>query len=359
MLLQVRNSPQQETFNNLTTKYTLSFRDKQLPLITSDYHASVKRKSDSVLIEVLKDHISRQIYFLEQSLLFARENLSREPRPVDSIGSKFKKVIPVDYKYRDVALDMNIFRQLLNKNILKGIEQFVNCIIEFEDCCILVTGFDVFALNQCFTDDCAYGIRLSDVSFFAAAKVKHKENTDKSFTEVLIFVGLYELLVASGYIIQNGSIGPFLGSSFGKLHLVSTTAKRIYVPEADVPIMKTARLLNQYFKCSDKPWGYRCLASFSKRFYPIVPLEFLNHPSQKHKHTNVHHIASHILEIITSGNVIREENMTSFWSLVELLPMYENTTKNISPKPITFDQLMGFNKRRKWSIFPFAFDHNC
>lgn len=249
---------------------------------------------------------------------------------------------------------MTVFQQLLNNNqcILKGLDQSVNCIIESEDCSVLVTGFDFSAHNQSLTDDCAYGIRLSDVSSFSAAKVKHKENTDKLFTEVSIFVELYELLIVSGYILQNNSISPFLGRSFGKFHFGSTTAKNIHVLDTNVPVMKTARLLNQYFKrCSDKPWGYRCFTSFSKGLYPIVPLDFLNHPSQKHRRMNVHHFASHILATITSSNVIREENVTSLWSLVERLPTYENMTKNISPKPITFDQLLGLTNGEDGQYF--------
>ncbi|KAI9262617.1 hypothetical protein EDC94DRAFT_608634 [Helicostylum pulchrum] len=222
---------------------------------------------------------------------------------------------------------MTVFQQLLNNNnrILKDIEKFVNCIIEFEDCCVLVTGFDLFAHNQLLTDDCAYGIRPSDISSVPAAKVKHKQNTDKSFTELSIFVGLYELLIVSGYILHNDSISPFLGSSFAKFRFGNTVARNIHVLEADVPTTKTTRLLNQYFKrCSNKPWGYRC------------------YNSQKHRHMNTHHFASYILALITSVNIIKEADAESLWSLVERLPTYEKIAKTISPKPITFDQLMGY-----------------
>jgi hypothetical protein len=58
-------------------------------------------------------------------------------------------------------------------------------------------------------------------------------NIDKSFTELSIFVGLYELLIVSGYILQNDLISPFLGNSFGKFHFGSTIAKNIHVLEAD------------------------------------------------------------------------------------------------------------------------------
>jgi hypothetical protein len=111
-------------------------------------------------------------------------------------------------------------------------------------------------------------------------------------------------------------------------------------------------LLNQYFKrCSNKPWGYRCYNSFSKGLYPIVPLDLLNHPSQKHRHINIHHFASHILALITSLNVIKEENMKSLWSLVERLSTYEKMTKNISPIPITFNQLMGLTNYEDGQYF--------
>ncbi|GAA5799117.1 hypothetical protein HPULCUR_004526 [Helicostylum pulchrum] len=299
---------------------------------------------DTVLIEIPKERVKRQLYSMEQSLHLARENLHHEPLLVDPIGCKFKKNIPVDYRYHHVALDMTVFQQLLNNNnrILKDIEKFVNCIIEFEDCCVLVTGFDLFAHNQFLTDDCAYGIRPSDISSVPAAKVKHKQNTDKSFTELSIFVGLYELLIVSGYILHNDSISPFLGSSFAKFRFGNTVARNIHVLEAEVPTTKTTRLLNQYFKrCSNKPWGYRCYNSFSKGFYPIVPLDLLNHPSQKHRHMNTHHFASYILALITSVNIIKEADAESLWSLVERLPTYEKIAKTISPKPITFDQLMG------------------
>ncbi|KAI9265766.1 hypothetical protein EDC94DRAFT_604043 [Helicostylum pulchrum] len=225
---------------------------------------------------------------------------------------------------------MTVFQQLLNNNsrILKDIEIFV-----------LVTGFDLFAHNQFLTDDCAYAIRPSDISSVPAAKVKHKQNTDKSFTELPIFVGLYELLIVSGYILHNDSISPFLGSSFAKFHFGNTVARNIHVLEAEVPITKTARSLNQYFKrCSNKPWGYRC------------------YPSQKHRHMNTHHFASYILALITSVNVIKEADVESLWYLAERLPTYETIAKTISPKSITFDQLMGVTNNEGGQYFRLLLD---
>lgn len=92
VLLQVRNSPQHAIFKDLIKKYTLNLRDNRLPSITtSDYCVPVKRKMDNVLIEVPKDRVKSQLYFMEQSLHLARENLHHEPLPVGPIGCKFLK----------------------------------------------------------------------------------------------------------------------------------------------------------------------------------------------------------------------------------------------------------------------------
>ncbi|KAL4207542.1 hypothetical protein AB4K20DRAFT_1995260, partial [Rhizopus microsporus] len=158
----------------------------------------------------------------------------------------------------------------------------------------------------------------------------------------LLFIGLYELLVLSGYIFQNDSISPFLGSSFESFNFGGTVTNNIHAPVSELHITKMAKLLNQYLKrCSNKPWGYRCYNSFSKGLYPVVAVDFLNHPSQKYRHINIHHFASYILSIITSLDVTREKDVKCLWTLVERLPNYETIASNITPKPITFGQLKG------------------
>jgi hypothetical protein len=144
---------------------------------------------------------------------------------------EFKKIIPANYKYQAVSIDQTAYIQLLTRDgsILNDVEQFINCVIKFNHCSVLVTSFDFFAHNQSLTDDCAFGILPSNISLIPLAKVKSKNNMNKQFKEFSIFIGLYELLIVGGYILKNNIITPSLGSSLGNNYLEDTTTNEIHV----------------------------------------------------------------------------------------------------------------------------------
>lgn len=132
---------------------------------------------------------------------------------------------------------------------------------------MLVTSFDFFVHNQPLIDDCAFGVLPSDISLAPLAKVKSKNNTNKQFKELSIFIGLYELLVVGGYLLQNGIITPFLGSWLGSINLGDTTTSQVHIVSCNLPVVRTSRLLNQYLKrCSNNSLGYYCFNTFSKEF---------------------------------------------------------------------------------------------
>lgn len=258
-----------------------------------------------------------------------------------------------------MSIDQTAFIQLLTRDssILHDVEQFINYIIKFNHCSVLVTSLDFFAHNQPLTDDCAFGILPSDISLTPSAKVKAKNNMNKQFKELSIFIGLYELLVVGGYILKDNTITPFLGSSLGNNHLEDTTTNEIHVVTSKLPIIKTSRILNQYLKrCSNNPWSYHCFASFSKDFYPIVATDYLNHSSQRHRSVNTHHLASNVLALISSTNVIKEEDIRSLWSLVTRLPPYEAMVKNENTRPITFTQLAALSSNANGQYFKSILD---
>lgn len=170
-----------------------------------------------------------------------------------------------------------------------------------------------FAHNQSLTDDYAFGILPSNISLIPSAKVKPKNNMNKQFKEFSIFIGLYELLIVGGYILKNNIITAFLGSSLGNNYLEDTTTNEIHVVSSKLPTIKTSRILNQCLKrCPNKPWGYHCLASFSKEFYPIVAIDYLNHSSQKYRKINNHHFASNVLALISFPNAIKQEDIKTY-----------------------------------------------
>ncbi|RCH82027.1 hypothetical protein CU097_005872, partial [Rhizopus azygosporus] len=104
---------------------------------------------DIEFIEVPKDRLKRQLFFMEQSLNMARGGLNHHSGSVDQVSAKFKTIIPASFEYQPVPIDQRKYTQLLTKdsNLLDDIEQLINCIIKFNHCSVLVTSFDFFAHN--------------------------------------------------------------------------------------------------------------------------------------------------------------------------------------------------------------------
>ncbi|ORE12250.1 hypothetical protein BCV71DRAFT_158902, partial [Rhizopus microsporus] len=87
------------------------------------------------------------------------------------------------------------------------------------------------------------------------AKVKSKNNTNKEFKELSIFISLYKLLVVSEWILQNGIITPFLDSSLGNINLGDAMTSQIYIVSCNLPVARTSKLLNQHMKrCLNNSW---------------------------------------------------------------------------------------------------------
>lgn len=222
-------------------------------------------------------------------------------------------MLPNDHSYEHVSsFDTSSFTELLglDNTILTDIEMFIHCIIKFEQCSILVKSFDLFAHCQSSNDDCANGFRFSDVSIIPTAKIQKKNTLNKIFKEVSIFITLYELLVVGGYVIKDNMIILLLDSSLGSLDLPDSTSNNIIIPISRLQVIKTERLLNQYFKrCSFNLWGYHSMLSVTRGFMPIIPVSYMSHYSQKHRNTNMHHLASKVLSLISSGRLLDQESL--------------------------------------------------
>ncbi|KAI7900484.1 uncharacterized protein BX663DRAFT_532368 [Cokeromyces recurvatus] len=175
--------------------------------------------------------------------------------------------------------------------------------------------FDVFYHNHRYYDDCAHS--LNRIDRVTTAKVSRKTYTDKQFMEISIFAGHYELLVVGGYIHRHGIKIPALASEY-----ISTT-----------------RLLNKYVKCHSRQlWGFYCARSFAKGFYPISPVELMDHASQKFRKLNNHHFNS---------VAIKDDDLEALWSLVIRLPFFKTKMKAVSTTPTNFAEMSDVLKKIK------------
>lgn len=174
---------------------------------------------------------------------------------------------------------------------------------------VLDTSIVVFYRNQ-YQDDCAYF--LDKIDQIATAKVSRKTYINKHFAEIPVFIGHYELLITGGYIHRLGSMTSFLGSSVKELEIREDATTLTKVPAVASGYINTKRLLNQYLKRhSHQLWGFHCARTFTKGFYPIPPVNFMNHASQKSEKLTNHHFTSAVLALISSPNVIKPSDMES------------------------------------------------
>lgn len=74
-------------------------------------------------------------------------------------------------------------------------------------------------------------------------------------------------------------------------------------------------------------------------FYPIAPVEFANHVSQKFKKINCYHFSSIVLELISSEKLIKREDLNEIWSVVIRLPFFITKTKAANTMSINFIEL--------------------
>lgn len=185
----------------------------------------------------------------------------------------------------------------------------MNSDIHFNDYTVLVTSLDIYFHNHKYQDDCTHS--LQKIAKVATARVSRKTNTGKSYMEISIFAGCYELLVVGEYLYENGSTTPFLGSSVDKPKLVEEETKIINVPTIALNYIATTRSLNQYMKRrSHQLRGIHCTGSYFKGFYPISAIEYMNYACQKFsRKMENHHFFSSVLHLITSLKAINDEHM--------------------------------------------------
>ncbi|KAI7896694.1 uncharacterized protein EV154DRAFT_476337 [Mucor mucedo] len=158
-------------------------------------------------------------------------------------------------------------------------------------------------------------------------------NKNKGFQEVSIYFGMIELLVIGGFEFDDKT--------------------EILVPTTQQSYMNTERLLNQYGdpmlrgadgdqvrlfgaanfvllkNCSYKHWGYHSLHAYLNKFIPIIPIDFHNHVSQKHKAYNIYHFASALLNILCSKRAVTKAMMEELWGSFTRINTYEQLMKAI------------------------------
>lgn len=224
------------------------------------------------------------------------------------------------------------------EEIIPLAKQFVNSAIKFQSLSLLITSLDIFYHNHRFDDDCAQSIDC--IYTVPTAKISRKTYTDKSFTEVSVFIGHYEFLAVGGYLKIHDNLLPFLGSSLGKFNLGEETSTDIMVPATAVASVRTERLLNQYIKRkSHELWSVHAQGSFMKGFYPISPISFADHTSQRHKHLTNHHFTSQVLNLISNHKAIKKSDIESLWSYLMHMPVFQKMTKNSTSLASNFKEL--------------------
>ncbi|KAG1625366.1 hypothetical protein G6F44_012685 [Rhizopus delemar] len=311
----------------LTEKYHEQHRVYEMKQNSSNVIKRKRSEDDLIVLRVPKDLRLRQKFLLNYVL-----NMS-DPPSNNNVPNPFASISHITV-YTD-TISVSKFFTCGFDEAYSQIRQFVNCIIKFDGFTLLVNSFDVFYHNHRYYDDCAQ--YLNRIDQIATARVSRKTYTNKQFTEVSIFAGHYELLIIGGYLCKSGSITPFLGSSMNKYNLLEDSTTSISVPAVQSGFIKTSRQLNQYFKRhSHQLWSFHCARSYTKGFYPISPIELMDHASQKFRKPNNHHFASAVLYLITSPKPIKENDMESLWSLFVLSPFFESKLKSLGTKPENF-----------------------
>ncbi|KAG1150894.1 hypothetical protein G6F37_003333 [Rhizopus arrhizus] len=327
--LHIYQSSQKPLFDNRVKKYNKKYEPHSLArgIVETTRPAKGKRSEPKIeLIEASKKRIKRQTLFMEQSLHLARENAPSSAQLINHIEDTFKRLLPSNHNHRHVSsFDTSLSTELigLDNTILTDIDIFINCIIKFEQYSILVTSFGRFAHCQPLSIDCAHIIYTSDVSTIPIAKIQKKNTLNKVFKELSIFIGLYMLLIVGGCAFKDNMTTPLLGSSLRSLDLPDSNSSNITVSISRSQVIKTVRLLNQYFKrCSFNLWGYCSMFSFSGGFIPIMPADYLKRCSQENRNTSMHHLASKMLFLISCGRLVDQESLQQIWSLDTRLLIY-------------------------------------
>lgn len=187
--------------------------------------------------------------------------------------------------------------------------QFINCVTVFDHhLTIVVTGFDLFVHNNPGIDDCSYGFKDHEYERIATPKIVQHSNQGRSYYELSIMYGHFELLATAGYIVRAASIVPFLGSSLGVT--CPAISGVVYVSEEKNDYIRCNQLLRQYNKRdSAKQCSFHSIKSAVNGFIPVNPLAFLSHPSQKFKKQSIHHFASMVLRLYASLDAVNHSTV--------------------------------------------------
>lgn len=161
---------------------------------------------------------------------------------------------------------------------------FIRCILLFENVKFLITSFDVFSHLKNI-DDCGYDKKWLNKKVFA--RIHNKNGLNNDYYEVSVIIhGCIELLAIGGIVAFNGEqVETFLGSSVKVLrtkHIIDgdCLAKEVYVESHNREIVRSNRLLRQYYKQdSCKLWSFHLKATFDTGFFPLNPIDIESHPS--------------------------------------------------------------------------------
>lgn len=284
----------------------------------------LKRKlseEDCLTLQVLADLKLRKEFLLKYLIQLNSIEDGQQEHVNNNVENPFACISKI--KNYNNNIDIRKFFTCGVDDAFHQVQQFINSIIHFNGYSVLVTSLDIFFHNHKYQDDCTHS--LPKIFKVATAKVSRKTNTDKSFMEISIFAGYYELLIVGVYFHKNGSTIPFLGSSVDQFTLVEEETQIINVPAIASNYVATTRLLSQYMKChSHHFWGIHCASSYSKGVYPISPIEYMNHACKKiSRKTNNHHFFSSMLHLITSPKAIKDDHMEDLWSVFILLLFYQ------------------------------------
>jgi hypothetical protein len=157
---------------------------------------------------------------------------------------------------------------------------------------------------------------------------------------------VFTLLAITSYWLSVDT--PFLGTPMDKFKISEDTSTRIRVPAHASESITTRQLANQYIKRhSHQPWDFHCARFFSKGFYPISPVELMDHASQKFRNFNNHHFNSTVLLLISSSNAIKPDDLEALWSLLIRLPFYKVKMEAASKTSTNFAEMSDVLKMLK------------
>jgi hypothetical protein len=238
-----------------------------------------KRKTPSPIREAIKSvKRLKTLYFEQQDEKDGHAENRVLPAPLTDIVDE--KVYRLSSMNSDMLLKEVQSKQDAEDNIKNIISpKLLEAVIVFQKNWIFATQFEVYYRNNPYIDDAAMNTMMDKYSGNLVAKIKNKTEKGKSWFEVSIFWGRFEMLLTGGISgsKMSNDVVPFLGPSIPLKELVdgdSFTSENIYVNchNDGIKAYFQVRSLRNWTKLSSS-FEWACISSrFHRKGFSTVNL---------------------------------------------------------------------------------------